>query len=218
MTHAGERHVMHRSFKSHWLAANAACALAGVAAGATPSPPDADEARLLLKPTLLITVAGTVTGSFAKAYGIIQASNVLESIQGAYATQLPAGEKPEFEVHSFGAGRYYYVNRHRERCDVRELWRQTDTNSWIKTAFYVKGERAFGTFESLIYLTVRREPVASQDQLTYATVVRVWPHGAVIRMFLRHMPRIERYFRKKTDEMREIMTGVFDRLVGPGAK
>ena len=174
---------------------------------------DSDEARLLNKNTLRIPVAGCITGSFARAGAMLQSSNLLEKVQQAYAAQLPKGTKPEFEVKSAGAGRYYYVNKYDERCDIRELWRATDTNTWFRCAFYVSGERNFGPFESLIYMTVQREEMAKTDVLNYTTDVHVWPHGAIVRVILRYMPGVEIYFRKKTADMKVIITNVFLNLV-----
>ncbi len=125
---------------------------------------DADEVRLLKSNTLRIPVAGCITGSFERAGAILQSSNLLEKVQQAYAAQLPKGTKPEFEVKSAGAGRYYYVNKYDERCDIRELWRATDTNTWFRFACYVSGERNFGPFESLIYMTVQREEKATSGR------------------------------------------------------
>ncbi len=174
---------------------------------------DADEARLLKNNTLRIPVAGCITGSFTRAGAILQSSNLLEKVQQAYATQLPKGTKPEFEVKSAGAGRYYYVNKYDERCDIRELWRATDTNTWFRCAFYVSGERNFGPFESLIYMTVQRDEKSASDVLNYTTDVHVWPHGAIVRVILRYMPGVELYFRKKTADMKVIITNVFLNLV-----
>lgn len=174
---------------------------------------DADEARLLKNNTLRIPVAGCITGSFKRASVMLQSSNLLESVQQAYAAQLPKGTKPEFEVKSAGEGVYYYVNKDNERCDIRELWRATDTNTWFRCAFYVSGERSFGLFESLIYMTVQRDEKASTDVLNYTTDVHVWPQGAVVRVILRFMPGVELYFRKKTADMKIIITNVFVSLV-----
>ena len=176
---------------------------------------DADEARLLSLDTLRIPAEGCITGSFAKANQVLLSTNMLERLQEAYAALLPSGEVPEFKVVSAGEGRYFYVNKEGERCDIRELWRCTDTNTFLRCSFYVAGVRFFGRFESLITVTVMRLPSAPTEVLRYQADVRVWPHGAVVRVFLRHMPGVERYFRKKTVEMRRIFSAVFARLAGP---
>ncbi len=173
----------------------------------------AAETNLLARRTLDIPVAGCITGSFARACAVLQASNLLERIQRAYAAQLPPGERPEFEVRMAEPGHYFYVNKYDERCDIHELRRETDSNTWMRVAFHVAGERNFGHFESLIYLTVARDPRDPDEVLAYDTDVRVWPHGAVVRLFLRYMPGVELYFRKKTAEMRTIITRVFLRMV-----
>lgn len=176
-------------------------------------PTDPDETRLLNKRTIRIPIAGCVTGSFAKAFAVLRETNLLDRIQSAYATQLPPGQKPEFVVHSVAPGRYYYVNKDNERCDLRELWRQTDSNGWFQVAFHVRGERAFGSFESLIYLTVAHNAAAPPDVLNYTADVRAWPHAAWARILVRVLPGVELYFRLKTAEMRGIIMRVFARLV-----
>jgi len=178
---------------------------------------DADEARLIERHTLRIPVSGCITGSFDKAYSVLLSSNLLDKVQQAYAAQLPPGKRPEFEVWSAGQGLYYYVNKDDERCDIRELWRTTDTNTTVRCAFHVAGERTFGKFESLIYMTVSRNAEVSVEVLNYEADVRVWPHGAIVRLVLRYMPGVELYFRKKTAEMRGIISAVFIRLAGPGS-
>jgi len=180
--------------------------------------PDPDEARMLTLKTLRLPVEGCITGSFVKAYGVLQASNLLERVEQAYATQLPVGQKPEFHVMSQGAGRYYYVNKVGERCDIREVWRRTDTNTQFSCAFYVQGERAFGRFESLIIMKAAARPAMRPEMLAYEADIRVWPHGAVVRVFLRYMPGVERYFQNKTVEMRGIISGIFTRLAGSEAE
>ena len=176
---------------------------------------DPDEIRLSSSKALCIPVEGCITASFAKVHAVLRSSNLLERVQQVYADQLPEGAKPEFVVHSAGDGRYYYVNNDDERCDIRELWRDTDTNTSFRCAFYVTGERFFGRFESLITLSVMRSSSDSTETMRYVTDVRVCPHSATVRVFLRHMPGVDFYFRRKTAEMRRIISAVFTRLAGP---
>jgi hypothetical protein len=195
-----------------------AALVAAAAYGDRPRPPhvapvDPDEKRLLEQRTIKIPIEGCVTGSFAKAYAVLQETNLLISVQQAYAAQLPPGEKPEFEVHSEVPGHYYYVNKDDERCDIRELWRQTDSNQWFEVAFHVRGERTFGPFESLIYLTLARESAATPDVLHYTADIRAWPHAMWARFLLRVLPGVECYFRMKTAEMQSLVTRIFARLV-----
>lgn len=195
-----------------WMAA-ASCVSAGPSQRQGPEP---DELRLWAAKALRIPVEGCLTASFSKAHAVLQSSNLLEQVQQAYAAQLPVGKKPEFEVMPAGEGRYYYVNKDDERCDIRELWRSTDTNTSFQCAFYVTGERFFGRFESLITLRVTRSSALPPETLSYVTDVRICPHSAAARVLLRHMPGIELYFRKKADEMRRILATIFTHLAGPG--
>ena len=192
------------------------CSLAEVASAALPARPastDPDEARILEKRTIDIPVEGCVTGTFERAFAVLGETNLLDSVQSAYAAQLPAGQQPEFVVHSTAPGLYFYVNKNSERCDIRELWRRTDSNRWFQVAFHVRGERSFGPFESLVYLTVAREDAAPPRELHYVAEVRAWPQPFWVRFLAQHLPGIECYFRMKTAEMRGIITRVFARMV-----
>lgn len=172
---------------------------------------------MLARKTLNIPVNGVVTGSFGRACAVLRSPDLLERIQQAYVERLPAGQKPEFKVQSAGGGRYFYVNRHGERCDIRELRRELDEGRCFRAAFHVSGERWFGHFESLIYVKV--EPVAEdrESHVRYDADVRVWPQGAVVRTVLRGLPGVERYFRRKTADMRSLISGVFVALTSISA-
>lgn len=179
-----------------------------VSAVATSSRGDVDEMRLLTVKTICIPVEGCITASFINVYAILQSTNLLERIQQAYEAQLPHGEKPEFTVQSEGTGRYFYVNKDNERCDIRELWRATDTTTTFQCSFYVKGKRSFGTFESLIQIHVKRASSVPVETLWYATDIRIRPQCALVRFFFRNLPGIEYYFRKKAAEMKTIISSV----------
>jgi len=169
---------------------------------------DMDEMRLLTVKTICIPVEGCITASFINVYAILQSTNLLERIQHAYEAQLPHGEKPEFTVQAEGSGRYFYINKDNERCDIREIWRATDTNTTFQCGFYVKGERSFGTFESLITVHVKQSSMAPVETLWYATDIRIRPQCALVRFFLRNLPGVEYYFRKKAAEMKKIISSV----------
>ena len=177
------------------------------------APTGADEVRILKEHTINIPIEGCVTASFERAYGVLQEANLLDKVQTTYAAQLPSGQKPSFVVHTTGQGQYFYVDKNNERCDICELWRRTDTNTWFQAAFHVRGKRAFGTFESLIYLTVARQPSATPEVLHYSADVRAWPQLSVARFLIRYLPGIDCYFRAKTSEMRGIFTSVFTGMV-----
>ena len=177
------------------------------------APTDTDEVRILEEHTINIPIAGCVTGSFIKANAVLREVNLLDMVQTAYASQLPSGQKPAFVVKSTGKGQYFYISKEDERCDIRELWRLTDTNTWFQAAFHIHGGQICGAFDSLVYLTVSREGVTSPEVLNYSADVRVWPHRAWARFLVRYLPGVECYFRMKTAEMRGIITRVFTCLV-----
>jgi len=203
------------NFLGTFIAGLALTAASG-AYGDVPSllaPTGADEMRILKERTINIPIEGCVTASFERAYGVLQEANLLDKIQTTYAAQLPSGQKPPFVVHTTGKGQYFYVDKNNERCDICELWRKTDTNTWFQAAFHVSGKRPFGSFESLIYLTVARQPSASPEVLHYSADVRAWPQLSVARFLIRYLPGIDCYFRAKTSEMRGIITRVFTGIV-----
>ena len=198
------------------LIAGLALTAAAAVYAAVPSylvPTGADEARILKEHTINIPIEGCVTASFERAYGILQEADLLDKVQTTYAAQLPSGQTPKFVVHTTGKGQYFYVDKNNGRCDISELWRRTDTNTWFQAAFHVSGKRFFGNFESLIYLTVARQPSASPEVLHYSADVRAWPQLSVARFLIRYLPGIDCYFRAKTSEMRGIITSVFTGIV-----
>jgi len=181
-----------------------------------PRPPfdEEIEERMLRNHTIHIDVSGCVTGKFDRAIEILQSSNLLERIQVAYAALLSDGEKPEFEVYSVTNAHYFYTNKYQERSDIYEIRRGVDVaDGFFEGIIYVQGERGFGMFESMITMRVRRADSGDPDRLTYHADVHVYPHCMALRLFLKYVPGIKRYFRNKTAEMQVIISGVFDTLL-----
>jgi hypothetical protein len=173
----------------------AACGSGLVAAGEANDDPSV--AALLARRCIEVPTSGCVTGSFARLQELLARTNLLSLIQDAYARQLPPGAKPEFVVHQTGSNTFAYVNRHDEHCAIREVERRADGTQAFSAGYYVEGERFFGRFESYVHIVVSNQT----DRLRFQADVHAWPHNAVIRLLIRHVPPVERYFREKTGEL-----------------
>ncbi len=164
----------------------------------------APSATLLTKHTIPVRRTGTLALAPADACALLARTNLLELVQQQYARQLPAGQSPEFVVRLTGTNTYAYVNRHGQRSEITEVGRMRLVGDGVAALFYVFGERDFGTFESLTYITVAPAPKAGICR--YEVVVHAYPHGRVLRFITRHLGLVERYFRDKTSEMEALIT------------
>jgi hypothetical protein len=170
---------------------------------------------LLSKHTIPVHRTGTLAIDPADACALLARTNLLELVQQQYARQLPAGQSPEFVVRSTGTNTYAYVNRHGHRSAVTEVGRRPLADDGFAILFYMSGERDFGLFESLAYVTVSR--TSTVGHCRYEVVVHAYPHGRVRRFIARHLGLVERYFRDKTLEMETLVTDLCQALCKRGS-
>jgi len=171
--------------------------------------PDPDETRLLAADTIHISTTENILASMRETRLLLSRdTNLLEEAQSTYATLLPPGEQPEFVVRMSGPGAYYYVNRHNERSEIREVWRHVDSTNTVALSFYVKGERFFGDFESLIHLSLRE---SGTNTVACRTDVYAYPHSGWLRGLL-HLPLINNYFAGKTRDMTSLFLRIVERM------
>lgn len=214
-----------RATLHHWLSLFAACVCATAAAvgseaeadAATPTTAyerlvrlHAPAGALLSKHTIPVHRRGTLAIDPADACALLARTNLLELVQQQYARQLPAGQVPEFVVRNTGTNTYAYVNRHGHRSAVTEVGRLQLADDGFAILFYMSGERDFGMFESLAYVTVAR--AATVGHCRYEVVVHAYPHGRVRRFIARHLGLVDRYFRDKTLEMEALVTDLCQAL------
>ncbi len=203
-----------------WCSILAACVCTAVATGAHATVPDAaatsatacerlvrlhaPSVALLTKHTIPVNRTGTLAIDPANACALLARTNLLDLVQQQYARQLPAGQSPEFVVRNTGTNTYAYVNRHGQHSEITEVGRLPLAGDGFAILFYTFGERDFGTFESLAYVTVA--PASASGRCRYEVAVHAYPHGRVRRFIARHLGLVERYFRDKTSEMEALVT------------
>lgn len=166
----------------------------------------APSAALLGKNTIVVHRAGTLAIDPTDACALLARTNLLDLVQQQYARQLPAGQSPEFTIQHTGTNSYAYVNRHGQQSQVTEVGRQPLAGDGFAILVHALGERDFGTFESLTYVTV--VPTTDPGKCRYEVVVHAYPYGCVRRFLARHLGLVERYFRSKTTEMEALVTNL----------
>jgi len=164
----------------------------------------APSAALLGKHTIPVHRTGTLAVNPSMACDLLARTNLLALVQEQYARQLPVGQTPEFAIQHTGTNTYAYVNRHGQRSEITEVGRLALVDAGFAILVYAFGERDFGRFESLTYVTVAPAPDVAGCR--YEVVVYAYPHSAVRRFFARHLGLVERYFRNKTTEMEALVT------------
>lgn len=201
-----------------WRSRGRACAATAVllgfltvAAVRAEAETDADVRALLARRCISVVSSGSVNLSFAFLQDMMANTNLLGLIQDAYARQLPPGATPEFVVNQTGSNTFAYVNRHGERCAIRETGRDVGGTNTLAVDYYVVGERSFGRFESYVHVSVSKQA----DDLAFAVDVKAWPHNAFLRLLVRNLPPIERYFRDKTREMTSLTCRIVSDLRAP---
>lgn len=160
---------------------------------------------LLSRNTIRVEAGGRIPVDFAAIVTLFSQTNLVDRIQAAYAHSLPEGRKPEFMLQPVATNMWRYANRRAEESEVHEVARlQTDSNT-VVAAYYARGRRFFGPFESITLIHVAP---ANPGQTAYIVRVHAYPHQAVSRFLARHLGIAERFFRDKTLEMEGISTRV----------
>lgn len=168
---------------------------------------------LLARNTIRVEAAGTIPADFHAVVALFAQTNLVDRIQEAYAHSLPEGQAPEFVLQPAASNAWRYTNRGAEKSEVVEVARlQADSNT-VAAAYYARGERFFGLFESLTFI---QAAPAAPGETAYTVRVHAYPHQALCRFLARHLGLVERFFRDKTREMEDISTRVCGILCGGG--
>jgi hypothetical protein len=149
---------------------------------------------------LHLVTTGVVAVAFEQVYHALMRSNVLEEVAAVYHQELPAGEKPALVVTPLAgppAGRYA-VDWQTKRAQVRDVWRQTDTNSFFEGGYVMTGQRYFGAFETVLVVHVKRTPAG---QAAFRADVLIYPHNGMVRFSVKHLLPVDAYFRKIMQEL-----------------
>jgi hypothetical protein len=188
--------MVRQAFLLMWLT-SAACTGAELAALLKDLPAPL---ALLAKRPIHVHVAGQVDAPFGRAAAMFLDDGVLADVQAAYARQLPPGETPEFVVHQLAPGLYSYVNKDRQRSEVRELYKALGADDALNAAYLAQGKRFFGRFEALIHLYARP---TDDGAVAYDLNVYARPDSALCRMIGR-LPPVQRFFAAKTREVADL--------------
>jgi len=156
------------------------------------------------KPIYAETI-GQLPVDFIRALDVFEAPALMQNVQDAYCELIAEDGTPEFTISEAGTNTYFYVNRKGERTDIREVLRKKTSDETFDIVFYSAGKRFFGNYEALIHV---RLSDAGKDGVSYTASVYAYPQNAISRFFARHLGLVERYFKKKTGHMTEIISTI----------
>ncbi len=157
----------------------------------------------------------TVPIPFAQVTRLISADDALIIVQAAYTNLVPPGQEAEFKIipHPDIANAYIYVSRQGVRTDMREVLREVDADGWLAAAYVVESTRFFGPFAAVVCI---RGQATNQDESLCEANIYAYPRRRVSRFFIRHLGLVERFFNKKTAEMKTLFTEVVAEACRPG--
>ena len=145
-----------------------------------------------------LVATGCVAAAYERVYTVLMAPKILEDVAAAYQRELPAGAKSNLVVTPMGSNGRYTVDWKGERADVRDVWRQTDTNNFFEGGYIITGRRSFGSFETVMNLHLQRSAAGQAD---FRADVLIYPHNGLIRFIFNNLLSVEAYFRTTMDEM-----------------
>lgn len=145
-----------------------------------------------------LVATGDVAVAYERAYAVLTDKSVLEKVADAYLRNLPAGAKTNLVISATGTNGLYVVDWKDERADVRDVWRNTDTNNFFEGGFAMNGKRYFGVFEAVMNIRAKRMP---DGQVRYRADVFIYPHNGLIRFIFSNLLSVEDYFRETMIEM-----------------
>ena len=148
--------------------------------------------------TLHLVATGCVAVAYERVYTVLMAPTILEDVAAAYQRELPAGAKPDLVVIPLGSNGHYTVVWKGDPADVRDVWRQTDTNNFFEGGYIITGRRYFGAFETVMNLHLQRSAAGQAD---FRADVLIYPHNGLIRFIFSNLLSVEDYFRTTMDEM-----------------
>ena len=160
---------------------------------------------------IVVAASGQVAVAWAAAQGLLGRRRRLEDVQRAYAASLPAGKQVGFMIAARPGmtNRWHYINKDNESSDIIELARCGPDAEGAELLFRVDGERFFGNFH--VVLALRAWP-GRPGKTRYCADVWAYPENGMVLFFVRHLGLIERFIRKKTDEIKQIVCDVALRL------
>lgn len=147
-------------------------------------------------------MSGVVQIPFARALEIYAQPGLIENVQHEYGTLLADHGTPEFTIHQSSTNSYFYINRNGQRTDLIEVVRRPASDLVFDVILYTSGTRFFGFYEAVIHVQLTEN---SAGETRYDAVVYAYPENALSRFLGRRLHLVERYFKKKTRSMSEII-------------
>lgn len=168
--------------------------------------PEGESKSLLAsKKSINANAEGVVPIKFSKAMEVYAQDALLTRVQTAYCDLLAEGGVPEFTISQSSSNTYFYVNNEGQRTDITEVMRRKTSEDTFDIILYSAGRRFFGDYQAVVHVQLTD---AGNDETHYSAIVYAYPENAVSRFFARHLGLVERYFKKKTCHMTEIITTI----------
>jgi hypothetical protein len=166
-------------------------------------------AVLLQRNAIAFGIDGRVAVDFNAAVASFLKDGVLHDVQRAYGEMLAPGDTPEFEIEQLGPTTYHYVNRNMQSSRIEEVARVQREAGTFDVAYFIAGERFFGTFQALVHVAVRDLP---GPDVRYDVAVYAYPESCLLRV-LGRLAVVRSYFRHKTREITRLALGICLRIV-----
>ncbi|MEI6211923.1 MAG: hypothetical protein WCR06_09910 [bacterium] len=147
-----------------------------------------------------LVATGGVAVAFERVQAVLMHTNILKDVEASYLRELPAGAQTNLMITVQRAKGHYTVDWKDEQAEVRDVWRQTDTNNFLEGGYVVTGERFFGSFETVMTIRVQRTP---EGQACFRADVLIYPHNGLVRFLFNNLFSVEDYFRDVLVEMSE---------------
>ena len=157
------------------------------------------------KKSIYAETKGVVPVKFEQALKTYAQPALLTKVQEAYCALLTEDGTPEFTIKQASTNDYYYVNKDGQRTDITEVLRKQTSDETFDIILYSAGKRSFGRYQAVIHVQLTQ---AGEENTCYTASVYAYPENAVSRFFARHLRLVERYFKKKTRHMTEIVTTI----------
>jgi hypothetical protein len=156
---------------------------------------------------IVVAASGQVDVAWAQAHDMLGRRRLLDDVQRAYVASRPAGKKIAFTITALPGvtNKWHYLNKDHEPSDIVEIARFGPDAACAELLFRVDGERFFGNFQMVF--AVRAWP-DGPDKTRYYADIWAYPENGAVRFFVRQLGLIERFFRKKTGELEQIVRDV----------
>jgi hypothetical protein len=161
--------------------------------------------ELLAKKCIRASTAGVVQIPFEKLSAAMARPDLIPAAQREYARSVASDGKIKFPVVADAKGCYHYINEKGQRTDIIELARKQNGLDSLDIVLIAGGKRFFGKYEAIIHVRFSNADTAGS---IYAAEVHAYPHNPAWRFLVRRLGMIERFFKKKTSVIEDIVKAV----------